>query len=81
MLRSDLTQKYINLLKKSLIGELYIENEYRIISAMSFLLNNSMFRNPKLTYQDLYTVKRDDPLFSGSSGSKSGGTSPDVPAP
>jgi O-methyltransferase len=63
MLRSDLMQKYINLLKKSLIGELYIENEYRIISAMSFLLNNSMFRNPKLTYRDLYAVKRDDPLF------------------
>jgi Macrocin-O-methyltransferase (TylF) len=30
---------------------------------MSFLLNNSMFRNPKITYQDLYAVNPDDPLF------------------
>ena len=38
--KHHLAQRYISLLKRSLVGELYIENEYRIIAAIATLLNN-----------------------------------------
>jgi O-methyltransferase len=56
--KSDLTKKYINLLKKSLVGELYIENECRIIAAIYCLFNNN-----RLTFQDFYDVDRNRELL------------------
>jgi O-methyltransferase len=70
LVKSDLTEKYIDLLKKSLVGELYIENEYRVLSAISLLLNNS-----RLTCQDLYTVDRNSALFQVLRQSKADGVS------
>jgi O-methyltransferase len=58
LIKNDLTQKYINLLKKSLVGELHIENEYRILSVISYLLSGTRF-----TFEDVYAVNRLNPLF------------------
>lgn len=66
--RNDLTQKYLNLLKRSLVGELYIENEVRILSVVAFLLNNSRF-----SYQDFYAVNRDNSIFQVLQKSKTDG--------
>lgn len=56
--KTDLSQRYIDLLKSSLVGELYIENEYRIIGAIAKLFNHS-----RLKYQDFGPVDRDSTLF------------------
>jgi O-methyltransferase len=56
--KSNLVQKYIDLLKKSLVGELYIENEYRFISIVAFLLYNEKF-----AYDDVYNVNKDSSLY------------------
>lgn len=56
--KSDLSQKYIEMLKRSLVGELYIENEFRILSVMMFLLQNLKFG-----FQHAYAVDRSHPLF------------------
>lgn len=66
--RSALTKSYIDLLKKSLVGELYIENEARILSVISQLLSNS-----RVTYQSVYAMKSEDPLLQVLRQAKTGG--------
>jgi O-methyltransferase len=66
--KSDLAQKYIELLKSSLLDDLYIENEYRIITAIIKLFNHARVR-----YEDLSAVDRTSPLFQDLSRSKSKG--------
>ena len=56
--KNDLSQKYIDLLKKSLVGELNIENECRIVSTMSFMLQNRKF-----SFADAYHVQRDSEVY------------------
>lgn len=56
--KNDLSQKYIDLLKKSLVGELHIENECRIVSVFSFMLQNRKF-----TFADAYHVHRDSEVY------------------
>ena len=41
--KSDLAARYIALLKKSLINELYIENEARVVLVVDSLLNRRSF--------------------------------------
>ena len=54
MYGDPLAHRYLDLLKKSLLNELYIENETRLIQVMSFLLNN----DGKFSYEDAYSVDR-----------------------
>jgi O-methyltransferase len=56
--KNDVSQKYIELLKKSLVGELHIENECRIVSTISFMLQNRNF-----TVADFYHVHRDSEVY------------------
>lgn len=58
IVKTSLTHNYLELLKKSLVNELYIENEARIILALSAILNNS-----KLTLQELFNISNHDYLF------------------
>jgi len=66
--KGDLTEKYINLLKNSLIGDLYIENEYRILNALVKLFNHS-----RLRYEDFYGVDRTNHVFKTLSQTKATG--------
>lgn len=52
-LKTDLNQKYIELLKKSLVNELYIENEARIVHTLI-----SKFNNTPVEYDDLYNISQ-----------------------
>jgi O-methyltransferase len=56
LIKTDLTQKYLELLKKSLLNELYVENEARIVYVVERLLNKS-----KPTCMDLFNI--DDNIF------------------
>jgi O-methyltransferase len=58
LVKNNLTKQYLSLLKKSLVGDLYIENEFRIISAVA-----SVLYNQQLTYSHLYHVDRSGPIF------------------
>lgn len=58
LVRSHLSAKYINLLKKALVGELYIENEYRFIHTIFLLIQKLSFGLP-----ETYAVDRSSPLF------------------
>jgi O-methyltransferase len=49
--KTDLSQKYIELLKKSLVNELYIENEARIVRVADLLLK----KHP-VSFDDLYSI-------------------------
>lgn len=53
MSASPLANRYIDLLKKSLLNELYIENEARIIQALSYVLNDRA-----VTYENVYRVNK-----------------------
>jgi hypothetical protein len=66
-LKNNLTQQYINLLKRSLVGELYIENEYHITRTIASLLY------AKVTYQDFYAIDRTDFMFQGLKQQKANG--------
>jgi len=57
--KSDLAARYIALLKKSLINELYIENEARIVLVVDSLLNRRPFE-----LGHLYRIDREAALFS-----------------
>src|SRR2546421_140102 len=57
--KSDLAARYIALLKKSLINELYIENEARIVLVVDSLLNRRPFE-----LGHLYGIDREAALFS-----------------
>lgn len=67
--KNDLSQKYIDLLKKSLVGELNIENECRIVSTMSFMLQNRKF-----SFADAYHVQRDSEVYRRLKQQKSTGS-------
>jgi len=58
LVKNDLSQKYIDLLKKSLVGELYIENEWRFISTIA-----SLFQRRKFTFPDVYNVNHDSEIY------------------
>jgi len=58
LVKNDLAARYISLLKKSLVGDLYIENEYRFINTISLLLRNSRFSFP-----DIFNVNRDSDMY------------------
>jgi O-methyltransferase len=49
---NPLAHRYLELLKKSLLNELYVENEARIIQVLSHVLNN----DGRLTYRTTYEV-------------------------
>jgi O-methyltransferase len=65
LVKPDLAVKYIELLKKSLINELYLENEARIIHFMGCKLNNV-----PLTFADIYCIDRQKDLLKGLKKSK-----------
>jgi O-methyltransferase len=54
ILGDPLAHRYLDLLKKSLLNELYIENESRIIQVWTHLLNNA----GSFSYEDIYSVDR-----------------------
>ncbi len=58
LVKNDLAARYISLLKKSLVGDLYIENEYQFINTISLLLRNSRFSFP-----DIFNVNRDSDMY------------------
>src|SRR5437016_5088765 len=57
--KTNLAARYIALLKKSLINELYIENEARIVLVVDSLLNRRPFE-----LGHLYGIDREAALFS-----------------
>ena len=63
----NITQQYITLLKQSLVGELYIENEYHITRAIASLIYQ------KVTYLDFYAIDRTDFMFQGLKRQKANG--------
>jgi O-methyltransferase len=67
--KGSIAQRYIELLKKSLLGELYIDNEARIILTINSLLNEL-----RLTYSDLYDIRAQTQLFEVLRNSKEEGT-------
>jgi O-methyltransferase len=56
MVMSRVSSQYIELLKSSLLGDLYIENELRLLHTFGGILNNS-----PLNYADYFHVKRVQP--------------------
>lgn len=68
LIPTDLATRYLELLKKSLINELYIENERRYWQAFNAALGKSV---PTLV--DLYHVAPDDSLLAMLLASKQGG--------
>jgi O-methyltransferase len=52
MIKTELSSQYIELLKKSLLNELYIENELRLLHTFKSMLNKS-----PLNYADFFNVK------------------------
>ena len=70
LVKNDLSQKYINLLKKSLVGELYFENECRLILTLMFL-----FHQRKFTFPDVYNVNPDSDVYRNLKAQKDTGNS------
>ena len=68
--RSDQASRYIALLKKSLVNELYIENEARIVLVVDSLLNRRPFE-----LGHLYGIQRETALFSLLRKAKTNGSS------
>ena len=67
--KTKLTHNYLELLKKSLVNELYIENEARIILALS-----AIFQNTELTLQDMFNIKAHDYIFNMLEANKQNGS-------
>jgi O-methyltransferase len=67
--KSRLTHIYLELLKKSLLNELYIENEARIILTLSAIFNST-----EVTFQDLFNIKEHDYLFEQLEENKQNGS-------
>lgn len=65
---NEVAQKYIALLKRSLVGELYIENEARILSVVSMLLNGQKF-----SYRDFYEIAPGNEVVQALKKAKLGG--------
>ena len=53
MKKTELTRQYLDLLKKSLLNELYVENEARLIHTFISMLNNR-----PLDYKDYFNITR-----------------------
>jgi len=53
MKKTELTRQYIALLKKSLVNELYVENELRLLHTFSYMLNDK-----PLVYNDFLHIKQ-----------------------
>jgi O-methyltransferase len=68
--KNSVTQRYIELLKKSVLNELYIENEARIISTIGAILANET-----LTYDKLYDISSKTSLINGLKNAKTNGSS------
>jgi hypothetical protein len=68
LVKSELTQKYIDLLKKSLVGDLYIENEYRFITTLLFL-----FQNRRFNFPDVYNLDFNSDIYQGLKNQKATG--------
>lgn len=58
MNKTELTRQYLDLLMKSLLNELYVENEARLIHTFSSMLNNKA-----LEYSHYFNITRDQPLL------------------
>lgn len=67
--KTSVTHRYLELLKKSILNELYIENEARVILALESMLNNS-----KLTFNDLFNIKLHESLLGYLEGNKQEGS-------
>jgi O-methyltransferase len=67
--KGGIADRYLELLKKSLLDELYIDNEARII-----LTVNAMLNELRLTHGDLYDIRRQTALFELLQRSKEDGT-------
>lgn len=52
--KTELTRQYLDLLKKSLLNELYVENEARLVHTFSCMLNNR-----PLEYSQYFNITRD----------------------
>lgn len=59
IVKTDLTNKYIELLKKSLLNELYIENEARIVLTLTHLMNKK-----EITFRELYNISKHDDIMN-----------------
>ena len=53
MIKTELSRQYIELLKKSLLNDLYIETELRLMHTFKSMLNKS-----PLDYPDFFNIKR-----------------------
>lgn len=58
LVRTKLTQSYIELLKKSLVNELYIENEVRLLYILNCAINNV-----GISLDDIYNIGTQDGLM------------------
>src|ERR1051326_107945 len=68
MSKAGIAQKYIELLKSALLDELYIDNEARIILTVMAMLNQQ-----RLTFEDLFHIRRQAHLFEALQQSKRNG--------
>jgi O-methyltransferase len=59
LVRTDLANKYIELLKKSLLNELYLDNEARILFCMQ-----AVMRNSSISFSDVYDIARQKELIN-----------------
>jgi O-methyltransferase len=66
--KTDLARRYIELLKASLLGDLYIENEYRIIAAV-----DKLFRHARLRQEDFLAIDRNSAIFQSLARQKATG--------
>lgn len=55
LLKTNLNRNYLELLKKSLVNELYIENEARIVFTVNALLNKM-----PVTFDELYNIEKNE---------------------
>jgi len=66
--KTNLSHNYLELLKKSLVNELYIENEARIVLTVNSLLNELT-----INFDDLYNITEQETLLKLLRGSKDTG--------
>jgi len=70
LIKTNISVKYLELLKKSLVNELYVENEAKLIKSMSAILNNL-----EMTLQELFNIRNDRSLLDLLSNNKVHGMS------
>ncbi|HCB31454.1 MAG TPA: macrocin O-methyltransferase [Acinetobacter lwoffii] len=69
IIKTNATHNYLELLKKSILNELYIENEARIILTLSAIINNT-----KLSLQDLFNIREHESLLDNLEANKQNGS-------